>query len=421
MNLRDYRDIELLANYFELDDNITEDNLQNLSDEDLKLFYDKAYSYKEYYDNMQLIVKLCMNATYGACGSVYYRFYNPDVAEDITTEGKLAMMKVDKIINNFFQTWQNYPEIEKKYQERFGSHIKLTPTTVDICNYGDTDSRYVQFGAVFKACGYVPHNPKDVIDFVLFTEENYMQKIIADGLHDYVVNKNGDPQFFIMELETIGGKQIALAKKKYVMSLYWKDGAYIADKGKIKSTGVEIVQGSSSKFVKDSMLKVIRMLLAPKSRIENVLKIANIITEQAKNQHPKALMKTNSANNYDKYVISSFPQMKWKDKTTVQLKAAVSYNNFIQKNNLGEKFPKFIDGQKIYWYYCLPGEAYEVFGLPDGVEFEDLPGAPKMDINEQVKRLIINPLRKYIFSDSFDTKTLGQDVMQISFKKQVHV
>ena len=419
MDISNRKDIELLQTYFGLLESITKDTVSKMSDKELKDWYEQCKAGYDYYNGMQLITKLAMNAVYGACGSVYYRFYNPRVAEDITTEGKLAMIKVDHIINNFFRTWQNYPEIEENLKNRFGNNIRLTPITKDCACYGDTDSRYICFGHIFEHCGYVPHKPQDVIDFVLFIEDNFMQKTIANGLHDYVVNKGGDPQYFIMELETIGGKSLFLKKKKYVMSLYWKDGKFVADKGKIKSTGVEIVQGSSSKFVKDSMLKIIRMLLTPKTKIENVFKIGNILVEQARTRPMKDLMKTNSANNYDLYVKQTYPNLVFEKKITVQLKAAASFNHFIQKHNLTDRFPKFLDGQKIYWYYCQPGEPYETFGIPDGVEPEDIPNIPKMDVEKQIQKLIIQPLKKYIFTDDFDSKTFGQDVVQVSFKPQV--
>lgn len=418
MDLHKFEENELLSDFFELEKICTND-LSDIPDDELKLLYERLYAAYDYYNGMQLITKLAANAVYGACGSAYYRFFNPRVAEDITTEGKLAMMKVDKIINGFFLYWHENPEIEKKFKERFGDHIKLSPITKDICVYGDTDSRYVNFGEVCKCANYHPHSPSDVIDFVLFCEDNYIQKEIADGLHDYVVNKGGDPQYFIMELETIGGKGLYLKKKKYVMSLFWKDGANIASKGKIKSIGVEIVQGSSSKFVKDSMLKVVKMLLTPKSRIDNIFKIAKIIVEQARVQPPKALMKTNSANKYDDYVVSTYPKLVLKKKISAQLKAAAAFNHFIQTKGLTDRFPRFLDGQKIFWYYCKAGEPYETFGIPDGVEFEDIPEAPQMDVEKQVQKLIINPLKKYIFTEDFDSKTFGQDVMQIAFKPQV--
>ena len=106
MDISNRRDIELLETYFGLFDNINKQSVQNMSNEELGEYYARCKAAYDYYNGMQLITKLTMNAVYGACGSVYYRFYNPRVAEDITTEGKLAMIKVDHIINNFFRTWQ---------------------------------------------------------------------------------------------------------------------------------------------------------------------------------------------------------------------------------------------------------------------------------------------------------------------------
>ena len=135
------------------------------------------------------------------------------------------------------------------------------------------------------------------------------------------------------------------------MSKLWQDGKNIASQGKIKATGVEIVQGSSSKFVKDSMNRVIKMLLTPKSRMEDIFKIANIITEQAKQRPMQDLCKVNGANKWDTYVISDFPVCKFAPKAMAPLKAAANFNNFIKKNKLESTFPKFVSGQKIYWFY----------------------------------------------------------------------
>lgn len=409
-----------LVDFFELKHKVEDKDLTLLSDQELKLLYEEVMAQIDYLNGMQLIVKLCCNSCYGACGSQYFRFFNPEVATDITTMAKYAMMEVDKIINNFFCEWQNHPDIEKAIQEKFGNHIKLAPTNRDICVYGDTDSRYVVYGIVFNKIGFKPKSPKEAIDFILFVENNYMQKLIADGLKNYILSKKGYPGFFIMELETIGAKGIYLKKKKYVMSKIWADGKYVADKGLIKATGVELVQGSSSKFVKDSMKKIIRMLLTPRISVEQVFARMNVIVDAAKTQPKKALCKTNSANKYDNYVVSVWPKIVLKDKCSAQLKAAAAFNHFIIKHNLTAVYPKFIDGQKIFWYYCEKGEPYDVFGVPDGVEIDEIENAPKMDYQQQIKKLIVSPLKKYIFSDDIDTSVgFGSGQIQTRFKKQV--
>lgn len=413
---------EICRDFYEVKHAVEDQDLTQLSDEDLKLLYDEVNAQIDYLNGMQLIAKLCCNSVYGSTASAYYRFFNLAVAEDITSMAKLAMMEVDRIINEFFNTWHLHPEIEKTIQERFGSHIKLRPTNRDICVYGDTDSRYVVYGIVFDKIGYKPKNPQEVIDFILFIEKTYMQQLIRDGLKTYIEERNGTNGFFIMELELIGGKGIYLKKKKYVMSKLWADGKYVADKGLIKATGVELVQGSTSKFVKDSMKKVIKMLLTPRTSIESVFQRMNIIVEDAKVQPPLSLCKTNSANKYDDYVVSTYPKIVVRPKCSTQLRAAASFNHFIEKNNLLDVFPRFIDGQKIFWYYCEKGEPYEVFGVPDGVDLADVPNPPKMDYVKQIQKLVVNPLRKYIFSEDVDTSIgFGTGSLQVRFKKQVKI
>ena len=111
--------------------------------------YSQAARAKEYYNGMQLTVKRLSNSIYGACGSEFFRFYNPEVAADITTEGKMFMFVVDHAINEYYHTWADKdPEIETLLRERFpDKDIRISNVKApDICVYGDTDSRYVAMG-----------------------------------------------------------------------------------------------------------------------------------------------------------------------------------------------------------------------------------------------------------------------------------
>ena len=94
INIEEHRDNEFLNNFFELEKKVDEQDLSLLSDEDLRDLYEQADASKNYYNGMQKTVKQLANSIYGACGSEYFRFYNPEVAADITTEGKLFMFVV---------------------------------------------------------------------------------------------------------------------------------------------------------------------------------------------------------------------------------------------------------------------------------------------------------------------------------------
>ena len=71
-----------------------ESDITQLTDEELKNIYEECKLAKSYYDDLQLVVKLCANALYGACGSEFFRFFNTTIASDITQEGKFFMILV---------------------------------------------------------------------------------------------------------------------------------------------------------------------------------------------------------------------------------------------------------------------------------------------------------------------------------------
>lgn len=394
-------------------------DLSKLSDAELQDMYDEAKIVKDYYDGLQLVVKELANSIYGACGSPYFRFYNPEVAGDITTEGKMFMFIVDKAINEYYHTWENDATIEQIIKDAYpdkANDIKVTNVKMpDICVYGDTDSRYVAMGEVMKSCGFKPKSPKEACDFVVLLENNRIKQLIKDALHDDIVSRNGKEGYMVMELEVIGGKAIYLVKKKYIMSLFWKDGKLVADKGKLKATGVEINQGSTTQFVKKSIKVVLNRLLTPGSKITDIYRVGAALIERAKSAPIDEIIMATGIGEYDKWVGNDKEEIVWKEKgAQAHVRAAAEYNHYIFMNQLSSRFPRYIGG-KIHWYYALNKSG--VFGVPDGVDVKDLPGAPEVDYEKQIEKLIITPLKRYLFNSDIDKSTFGQKEILMSFKK----
>lgn len=409
----------MLTLFNDLTSKIQNTDLSTLSDEELIQLYEEAAATKEYYDGLQLVVKQLANSVYGACGSPFFRFYNPEVAGDITTEGKMFMFIVDEAINKYYHTWESDPEIEGILKNTFpdkADKIKVSNVKMkDICVYGDTDSRYVAMGEVMKACNFRPKTPKEACDFVVLLEKERMGKIIKDALHDDIVSRNGKEGYMIMELETIGGKAIYLCKKKYIMSLFWKDGKLVVSQGKLKATGVEINQGSTTQFVKKSIKTVLNRLLTPGSKITDIYKIGAALVERAKAAPIDELIMVTGIGEYSKWITNDKEEIVWKQSgAQAHVKAAAEYNHFIYKNGLMQTLPKYIGG-KIFWYYAKNKAG--VFGVPDGVKVSEVPGAPEMDYEHQVEKLIINPLKRYLFTSDIDKSTFGQKEVLMSFRK----
>ena len=419
INLDDHKDNEFLSSFFELRDHVSSADLTKLSNDELQDLYNESAALKTYYDDLQQTVKLLANSLYGVVGNEHFRFYNPEVAGDITTEGKMFMFVVDNVINNYFKTWESDETLLNELKEAFPHQTNLSIKNVsqnkDICTYGDTDSRYVAMGVVMKACNFKPKSIEDACNFITWLDENRVAQKIRDGLKNDIVSRNGDLGYMIMELEVIGGKAIFLAKKKYVMSLLWKDGKNIAKSGKIKATGVEINQASSSQFVKNSIKAIINKLLTPGFNMMDVYKLGNKIVNHAMVAPTDELCLVTGIKEYSKWVEFDRSEIIYKNTSTTpgpQVRAAAEYNHFIHINGLEQVLPRYIGG-KIKWYYAK--NAAGVFGAPDGTDILDIPNAPKIDYDRQVEKLIINPIKRYLFSDDFDTSTFGKTEVLQSF------
>lgn len=394
----------------------TNADITKLSDTELQQLYNDLEYGKDYYHSMEQVVKLLSNAIYGALGSVYFRFYNHRVAEDITVEGKMFMFIVDHTVNDYFKQWATDTEFHDAIRKEFPSYtfeFSNINKQEDIANYGDTDSRYFAFGRIFEVCGFKPKSIEDACNLILFIYNKKLDILINDAISKDIIARNGDLGYMVMELESIGGKGIFLAKKKYIMSMLWEDGKFIYDKGKIKATGVEINQSSTSQFVKNSIKAVLRKLLTPGTKMQEIYTIGSRLVNIAKSAPIDEITLAQGISNYDKWVIDDKINPQWIKGTNAHVKAAIIYNAHLEKYNLTEQFPKYRIG-KIRWYYAL--NEWGVFGVPDGVKVEDLPHHAPIDYNLQVDKLIITPLKRYIFNSNIDKSSFGSEEVLMSFK-----
>lgn len=88
------------------------------------------------YNNEQMGIKIFLNSIYGACASVYFVCYNPDLAEAITLQGQDIIKFSALVLNKYFkEIWHK----DKKLHEKLGlTHVEKVE--LDVSVYGDTDS-----------------------------------------------------------------------------------------------------------------------------------------------------------------------------------------------------------------------------------------------------------------------------------------
>lgn len=86
--------------------------------------------------NKEQAIKLVLNSIYGAFGNPYFYFFNVDIAETITLQGKDAILYTEKLLNKYFiEFWHKDLEVHNKLGITVTDRIK-NPVGI----YIDTDS-----------------------------------------------------------------------------------------------------------------------------------------------------------------------------------------------------------------------------------------------------------------------------------------
>lgn len=104
----------------------------------------------DYYNALQLALKLVLNGSYGAFATSYFILYNNHVAGTITAQGRDLTKTMDKVNEDYwYQQWHNDIELHKNICIKNVTPI-LKEEQVSI--YADTDSLFVSFKPAIDHC-----------------------------------------------------------------------------------------------------------------------------------------------------------------------------------------------------------------------------------------------------------------------------
>ncbi len=122
----------------------------------------------DYYNALQLALKLVLNGSYGAFATSYFILYNNHVAGTITAQGRDLTRTMDKVNEDYwYKQWQHDHELH------FRLGIKnVTPITKDepVSIYADTDSLFVTFKPAIDHCEW----KNLIVENIDFIEKKYI-------------------------------------------------------------------------------------------------------------------------------------------------------------------------------------------------------------------------------------------------------
>jgi len=273
------------------------------------------------YHNMQMAKKIQLNSAYGALGNQYFRWFNFNHAEAITTSGQLSIRWIEQKINEFFN--------------------KLLKTkNQDYVIASDTDSIYVTFEKL------IPPGSDELQAVKLIDEfcEKKVQPYLDQCYAELAEKMSAYQQKMQMKRETIANKGIWKAKKMYILNAWNIEGVQF-DKPKLKIQGIEAVRSSTPHACREKLKESFEIIMnKDKATLDQFIQefrddFANLSFEDV--AFPRGVK------GMGKYRDSSTI---YKKGTPIQVKGALLFNYMLQKHKV-KSIPPITDGDKIKFAY----------------------------------------------------------------------
>lgn len=235
-------------------------------------------------------------------------------------------------------------------------------------------------------------------EFCLTINRVFMSSYLK-RIHEEYAKKNGTPNILDFELEAYSEAGIWLAKKKYIKNMTWAEpNVYYDSCAKIKATGVEIAQTSSSQWVKKQLIDLVKWIFQQEEFVlENFIdkKLAPLKKEFML-QSPETISVNKAMNKYSEYVLSDSGEIELAPKTMITCAGAALYNYILNSN---EKFKKrystLFDADKLCVLYVKPTERYKYW---------------KREMQIPVSEYVKNPDMYKLISDAKETRKGNIDV-----------
>jgi DNA polymerase elongation subunit (family B) len=380
--------------------------IDELSNDEAKLLVDHYEQLSAKYTAYEQAVKLTLNSIYGAFGNKWFHFFNIDIAESITKQGKNAILYSESILNKYVNDfWHKDTAVHQQFGIKVKGKIEK-PAVI----YIDTDSCYVQFQDLYESIIWEDESKQLTIDeFILAFYAFRLKDYIVKCMEKYADKRNTD-NFLIFELESLAYNGIWMSKKKYIQNIAWDDKLEVTDRHpslkKVKTIGFDTIQSSTPKFVREKLVEALKILF--KSRVTPTSKDLQTLVEFMKQTKKEfALIDVDDisfnrrTNNIDKYIVDDQIELQVGLKCPANVKAAGYYNYLLNNNKKYKNKYKLIgNGEKLKIYNCKSPISEVYAYMPNEHPYEI---APPVDYDTQFEKSMIDPLNRVLTAIGLQT------------------
>lgn len=331
-------------------------------------------------NNTQLMLKTMINSCYGLFGTIFSPFYNPDLAQTITRQGRFANMSAADYIKKY---------IKEKYNSDEEDVYVIA---------GDTDSIFINLyhpTTYFISENNLSNNIREWSDEYKMKFWNQLSNWVENDINPYINNlitthcRTSQAGVLKYELEYLASGGIYEAKKRYICHKVIEEGM-LCDK--FKYTGIELKKATVPIQIKDFLKEIYQ---------DTILKNWN--------EHTYHTYLNNCFDKFKTFPIDSLAL--WKGYNTAKesvgflqaqkgagshVRALQYYNALIKKLGIASKYPEIILGDKLRFFHINPNNEYgiDVIAYKDQYpkEFE---GVFQVDYETMFTKLILQPLKGY--------------------------
>jgi DNA polymerase elongation subunit (family B) len=278
------------------------------------------------YGNFQLVRKVQLNSAYGALGNEYFRYYNLNMAEAITTSGQLSIRWIEKYLNEYLN--------------------KACGTEgADYVIASDTDSVYLRLSDLVNKV--IPNKDrKKTTDFLDKFCHEALIPFINKRYDDLSKRMNAYANRMSMKREAIALKGIWTAKKRYMLSVALGEDNVYMESPELKIMGIETTRSSTPSIVRERLKEAISIVMTgDEGRLQSFV---SKFLEEFKTLPVEKVAFPRSCNGLEEYADRSSI---YKKATPIAVKGSLLYNHWIAKKKLLRKYQPVRDSEKIKFVY----------------------------------------------------------------------
>jgi len=265
----------------------------------------------ELLDGQQMVKKTGLNALYGSLLQISSRFFDERLGQSTTLSGRCIAKHMNSHVN-----------------ECITGEYKVDG---DAIQYIDTDSCQFTAYPILKSLidsGELEWTKEIAVQLYEEIAEKTNASFPAK-MHDMFNCPKEKGELIKAGFESLGSRGLYLAKKRYAILNYYKDGRYL-DKPKLKAMGLEIKRSDTPKMVQNFLEELLYSFLS-EGNIEIIINKINDFKDKFRNLQPYEQgtpKRANNIANYEKAILAGTAKT-----VPGHVRAAINWNTLKKINN----------------------------------------------------------------------------------------